>query len=223
MRYIILTTYAEGSVLNYTNPEDSRRFGESTAKLHNLSEDFTTTYKRNSLDINYLLDSSLDILRPHLTKRQADLAFVEQVAEEARSAVRSYPAEDLDNGFCHGDFHGGNVHQTNGVLTHFDFDECGFGLRIFDLATFDWNAKMDDKSEERWPHFIEGYKSVREFSDSELGLLNTFVLIRHFWWIGFSLENVGGFEHEAISEDSINYYLDFLKKHTDKNSSKLID
>jgi len=162
LRYIILTTYAEGSVLNYTNPEDSRRFGESTAKLHNLSEDFTTTYKRNSLDINYLLDSSLDILRPHLTKRQADLAFVEQVAEEARSAVRSYPAEDLDNGFCHGDFHGGNV-------------------------------------------------------------LNTFVLIRHFWWIGFSLENIGGFEHEAISENSINYYLDFLKKHTDNNSSKLID
>jgi Ser/Thr protein kinase RdoA (MazF antagonist) len=216
-RYIILTTHAEGELLKYDEPEDSRRFGESVATLHKLSEGFTTHYQRKTLDLSYLLAPSLDAFRPYLTEHPEDLAFVEQVAEEARAVVTARPIESLDSGFCHGDFHGGNVHEANDVLTHYDFDCCGLGLRIYDLATFKWDATLSGTEEQRWPHFLEGYRSVRDLSDSELELLNSFVVIRHFWWIGQILGKVGGFEYDMTDNESIDDYLRYLKKIVSKD------
>ena len=113
--------------------------------------------------------------------------------------------------------HGGDVHEANGVLTHYDFDCCGLGLRIYDLATFKWDAALSGTEEQRWSHFLEGDRSVRDFSDSKLELLYPFVVIRHFWWVGQMLGKVGGFEHDMTDNESIDDYLRYLKRIVSKD------
>lgn len=206
--------------MDYDESEESHRFGESVATLHELSEGFATPYQRMTLDLNNLLDTSLATFLPYLNDRPDDLVFVKKLAEQARSAVASFPVEDFDRGFCHGDFHGGNVHSVNGLLTHFDFDCCGFGLRVFDLATFKWDATLCGQSEQRWPHFLQGYRSVRDFADYELALVDTFMIIRHFWWIGLMLNKVSGFEYDMIGKESIDDYLRYFKKLIGEDEAK---
>ena len=117
----------------------------------------------------------------------------------------------MDKGFCHGDVHGGNAHLHNGVLTHFDFEECGFGFRVFDLATFKWAFGLRDSKSEKWQAFVNGYQSVRKISEADFELLDTFVLLRHVWLIGFHMRNASDFGGELTSDEYIDRQWRVLK------------
>jgi len=195
IRYVIITAHADGEHLRYKKPDQAVRFGESAATLHKLSEGFNTTHHRPDLDVDYLLDNSLQIIRPYFYKNLDDWTILEKAATEARLRVSSESRNKLDTGFCHGDFHGGNVREADDVITHFDFDCCGMGLRIFDLATFYWSARLREKHEEQWPAFLEGYRSVRSIGEVDLALLDTFVFIRHVWLMSLHMGNADDFGH----------------------------
>ena len=92
--------------------------------------------------------------------------------------------QDADYGLCHGDFHGWNAHYHADTLTFFDFDDCGYGWRAYDLAVFRWDARLDEKEDERWEAFVKGYRSKREISDADLKLTTTFMAIRDIWLMG---------------------------------------
>ena len=122
------------------------------------------------LEIDFLLDTSLDIIRPYLKRISADLKFIDDTAADLRRTVGSVSVNNLDVGFCHGDCHGSNVHNNKGSLTHFDFDCCGFGFRVFELATFKWGCWNDNNGNELWSSFLNGYRSKREIGAERFGL-----------------------------------------------------
>jgi Ser/Thr protein kinase RdoA (MazF antagonist) len=97
----------------------------------------------------------------------------------------------LELGFCHGDFHGWNAHfEKNGKVNFFDFDCCGHGWRIYDVATFFWGARIREKHQHRCRHFLRGYAEVRQLSVESLAAIPYFIAARHIWLVGL---------HAAIS------------------------
>lgn len=212
LRYAIMTTHAKGSIPNYDDAENARLFGASVAELHHRSEGFETEHVRPRLETGYLLDSSLDIIRPFLQKNPADLKFVEDTAADLRRAVSNVPASSLDVGFCHGDCHGCNVHNDQGLLTHFDFDCCGFGFRVFELATFRWGSWNDDNSSALWSLFLEGYRSKRDIGAEDLALVDSFVIIRHIWWMALIMGNARDFGYSETGDGFINHHLGYIRK-----------
>ena len=94
----------------------------------------------------------------------------------ARVAVESH-----DIGFCHGDCLGHNVHKNNGIFTYYDFDCCGVGLRVFDLATFKWGVVSNKNAEKLWDTFLNACRADRQITEADLNLIDTFVAIRHIW------------------------------------------
>lgn len=211
-RYVVITAYANGEHIRFEERQHAVQFGESAALLHDLSEGFHTSHRRPNLDINYLLDDSLQVICPYFVNSPEDWAVLEKTSTEARLRVSSVSRNRLDTGFCHGDFHGGNVREADGVITHFDFDCCGIGLRIFDLATFNWSARLREKQDEGWPAFLEGYRSVRNIGEDDLALLDTFVFIRHVWLMSLHMGNADDFGHGVTSQDYIDHQMKFIKK-----------
>ena len=86
-------------------------------------------------------------IRPFLTHRPEDLRFIEIFKEELLDVLLNIPRDELDYGFCHGDFHGLNAHKNNKGITFFDFDCCGFGWRAYDIAVFRWGPASRIKSQ----------------------------------------------------------------------------
>ncbi len=214
MRYVLVTAFAEGSPPKGDSVDDFRLTGESVARLHQVSQGFTTQHRKKDLDLKNFIDDSVNSIRPFLSHRPEELALLHQYVETARNEVLRIGEDAMDIGFCHGDVHGGNAHLWNGVLTHFDFEECGFGYRVFDLATFKWAFGLRGSKTEKWMAFVEGYESVREIGKAEIELLDTFVLLRHVWLIAFHMRNAYDFGGELTSDEYIDRQWRRLKHFT---------
>ena len=211
-RFVIMTTHAKGSEPNYDNAENGRLFGKSVAELHNLSEGFETKHTRPKLENEYLLDKSLEVIVPFCTKMPAEKKVLTDATANLNRTLASVPLKKLDTGFCHGDCHGYNAHYNDETLTHFDFDCCGFGLRVFELATFKWGILGDSNEKELWSMFLKGYSSTREIADEDMALINTYVVIRQIWWMALIMGNAKDFGYSATSQDFIKHHVSKIEK-----------
>lgn len=191
-RNIVLFTYAVGKEPAYAANEESEsyQYGRTVAQIHLETDGFRSQHQRFHLDLEHLLDAPLKSIRPLLLHRPDDWEYLQVLSEKLRQHVVSIPLSSLENGFCHGDFHGWNAHiDQDGILTFFDFDCCGYGWRAYDIAVFRWGARGSGKEKERWPHFLRGYREVRPISEVDVQATWYFVAIRHFWLLGLHTSN----------------------------------
>ena len=161
----MLFSYAVGKEPNYEPIEESQGYlyGRSAAQIHAASDDFESHHQRFALDLDHLLAKPLQSIQPLLHHRPEDWAYLQALAARLQQDVLKLPPEQLERGFCHGDFHGGNVHiAPDGTHTFFDFDCCGVGWRAYDLAIYRWGTNWDGKTKEPWEHFLRGYQEVRQ-------------------------------------------------------------
>lgn len=212
-RFILLTTLAKGEPPNYESLDTCRLVGHSVARMHQISSGFKTLRKRTHLDLQWLLEDSLTVIRNHTTHFPEKLNSIEAMVKDIRIVVESIPDESLDIGICHGDLHGGNMHIHEGKITHFDFEECAIGYRVYDLATFKWGACRGSGGAERWSAFLEGYTSVRSISDANHYLVDPFVFIRELAETAYGIRNVKDFGYNDIMASDINNVCDQLEKY----------
>ena len=158
-RYVVLFTYAAGNDLSYEKEAETKAFnyGKSVAKIHNAVQDFTSLHARFSLDLNHLVNEPLKSIGPMLSYRREDWGYLQYLADKIRHQLSELPSDALEQGFCHGDFHGGNAHiADDGTITFFDFDCCGWGWRAYDIAVFRWGARLGGMENELWMQFLRG-------------------------------------------------------------------
>lgn len=211
IRVVLLSALAEGTTPNYSSLENCRLAGESVAQLHHASRGFQSKHQRTHLDLQWLLEASVTSIREFISHQPDALKLIEQVADKTRVAVKAVPEDSLDFGICHGDLHGGNMHTHDGQITHFDFEECAFGYRVYDLATFKWGTCRGEKRAEHWRVFIEGYKSVRPLSEINFSMVNTFVIIRELCETAYGIRHVEYFGHNGIMAADIDDMCERLK------------
>jgi Ser/Thr protein kinase RdoA (MazF antagonist) len=216
VRYIVLFTYAPGKELAYESAEEieSYLYGNVVAQIHTATDRFHSQHKRFSLDFTYLLDGPLRAMQPLLVHRPEDWDYVQALAERLRTHVLGIPVERLEQGFCHGDFHGWNAHiAKDHTLTVFDFDCCGEGWRAYDIAVFRWGARLRDKEQARWPAFLRGYRETRNLSDIDVQATPYFVAVRHLWLVGLHTANGHdwgfGWMHDRYFDRAIKFLRDW--------------
>jgi Ser/Thr protein kinase RdoA (MazF antagonist) len=183
IRFAALFTYAPGKPQDL-NEETARVYGASAAVIHNESTDFRSPNPRFDLDLEHLITAPVHNILPLLADRTDDQADLQRMADALRDGVGRLPLDQLEAGFCHGDFHGGNAHMNDKAITFFDFDCCGPGWRAYDLAVFRWAARHKAVEEVQWPAFLSGYRGHREVTDLDMAAIPWFVAIRQLWWHG---------------------------------------
>ena len=112
-----------------------------------------------------------------------------QLMERARDAARSdliAIGEDRQNyGLIHADFNFDNIMLRDGRVTAIDFDDCGFGWHLFDLATISILFLGTDRYDTVQDAVIEGYRRERPLSDETLEQMPLFYLMRAFTYLGW--------------------------------------
>lgn len=157
------------------------------------------------------MDHSLHVLKPILSDRLEDFNYLESLGEKIRNRLIELPISSLNEGFCHGDFHGWNVHVTEDkIITAFDFDCCGIGWRAYDMAVFRWGALLRNKEKERWPSFLRGYREIRTINELEIEATRCFTALRHYWFLGVYADNGKDWGYGKMDEHFFNFYIKFL-------------
>lgn len=198
-RYLVLFTFAEGKTLSRASEEHQYLAGRMAAAIHAASDDFSSLFDRPRLDLGFLTDRPLAAIRPLLTHHPEDQNFLEGLAAELHTRVEEAARGGLDWGACHGDFEVKNMHLgADRRLTTFDFDMCGPGWRLYDLAPA-YGSAMRQKKPAIWDSFLRGYNQTRTLTTADLASLPVFYALRYLTMLGAFAGNVSEWGTSSVS------------------------
>lgn len=113
-------------------------------------------------------------------------------------------------GICSGDINPSNFHiDTDTGVYLFDFDQCGYGWRAFEIGKFFASVLNYTHRDQLMNAFVAGYTAVRKLSEEEERAINPFTRVALIWVMAIHVYNV----------DLIGYqYLDraFWKRNLDR-------
>lgn len=190
--------------------------GREMARFHQAMDDWTptATFTRCSWDHAGLLGDAPVWGRfwDNPTLADDDRALFDRLRDEAGRDLAAR-APGLDYGLIHADLVRENVMVDGNKLQLIDFDDAGFGFRLFDVAT----TLLKNMAEPNYPDLktalIEGYRSVRPL---DTGALDLFLVLRSATYVGWIADRL---DEDRSSERNARFIattralaLDYLEK-----------
>lgn len=212
-RYASLFPYAEGEVaIGDFNVMQSHRLGKILARIHQASHQFQPPAGRSPLDLPYLLHHSLQWIEPFIAPRSSDRQELLGTIAEIEQAVSPLPTIAPYWTICWGDPHSGNVHFTDdNQPTLFDFDQCGYGWRVFDLAKFLQVSLQAGLNRTVRDALIAGYQSIERLTEIELNCLQPLTQAAYIWSWSIHINSLSRNDHSRLSERYFSQRLDGLR------------
>ena len=193
----VLYTWLEGEELGDEPTLDQvKKVGAAMAAMHIASENF-------SLPADAALPTFSDpmwgvedlLLGPKSLLDAASKSVIfEAFATINKTIAALYAANRAQ--IIHADLHGWNMKWHDDKLSVFDFDDCGFGLPIQDIATAIYYLDTPEQDQA----LLEGYVSVRplpQYTDFDM---KTLLLHRRFMLLNYLYETENQ-EHQEMIPD----------------------
>ncbi|MGO3346086.1 MAG: phosphotransferase enzyme family protein [Marinomonas sp.] len=163
--------------------------GDIAAQLHNQSSNwaFPEGFKRHSWDFEGLVGEEpfwgrfweLELLTPE------QKAKIEKAKAKATEILQGIEKKRDNYGLIHADFDPHNLMIEGDKIRPIDFDDAGFGWYMFELATALYFMQTEPHYDVIKAATIEGYRSKRELPDDQLALLDLFLVLRSFTYLGW--------------------------------------
>lgn len=180
-RVAALFHYADGyAPVNDITMEQSALLGRAVANVHLISDVFETRLSRQVLDMSYLLDDSIVAIEPYIDLESQ--RYLKKLRSKLKKALVSLPKSTGVYGICIGDVNPTNFHINGSKdITLFDFDQCGYGYRSFEIGKFISSIHAKKTKHEISNAFVDGYQAVRQLSDEELFAIPYFEIVSIIW------------------------------------------
>lgn len=208
-RCAVLFHWVNGSQPRYIDAAHAGLYGELAARMHIAGDSMPSDARRAPLDMSYLLERPVASLRPLLESQPLLASRFDALVERVSTQLERSRDRLWDWGFCHGDMHGGNANLDGGRLALFDFDCCGPGWRVYDLATYRWAARIRGVATQAWTPFIEAYLKIRPVARDTLEYVPLFVVLRHLWLQGYhawdAVESGRSYQSGRYLEDLVSF------------------
>jgi Ser/Thr protein kinase RdoA (MazF antagonist) len=213
-RYAALFPYAPGEIpQGDLNLEQSVIMGETLGRLHQTSLQFRNRTPRQCLNLKYLLDDSVATIDPYLRNNTQDRFYLRETIDQIKQQLNCLRKTAPLWSVCWGDPHSGNVHfTTDNQITLFDFDQCGYGWRVFDLAKFlqvSLGAGINRKVRDA---FFEGYENVQPLTEAEVNSLQALTQVAHIWAWAISIKAAAVHNWSRLDDFYVRRHLNQLKR-----------
>jgi len=209
-RKSVVFRWAKGRSPKYGNPDHAVTYGRLLGRLHAETGDFPPSPDRPCMSVEYVLSLSMELIRPRVRRLPRVASALETFAARLGFELDHAVAQGLDWGFCHGDVYPDNANIDGNTMVLFDFDYCGSGWRLLDLACYRAEARrrgLDDVA--AWNPFISGYLEIRPQMAESLKFLRYFVMLRHLWiagqWCKFVAEGAVDYVPDEFFEDIVEF------------------
>ena len=117
-----------------------------------------------------------------------DAALFEDALEVVRATTRRL-ATTGSFGLIHGDLHYENVLFRGGDARAIDFDDCGWGFHLYDLAVTLWELEGRPRYDELRDALLEGYARVSRLPEDHLAHLDALFVLRRMQMLMWVLES----------------------------------
>jgi len=174
LRYVVLFTFAEGKKMRFMTNETCFEIGSVMAKIHNVTA--TKKIERIDYNSNVLLYTAYDSLKVFFSDDLNEMLYLKETSSKIAKSFDKNNLFENQKGIVHLDIWYDNlsVNKENKIII-FDFDNCGNGPLILDIAYFCKQLFFieSDKNEYeiKVESFLKGYKSKRKLSEKEIQLI----------------------------------------------------
>ena len=213
-RFGALFTYAEGESLEQAiTIKESELYGYSVANIHNQTKSFKTKYKRKSINLELLVERSLKIINPFLTTEQSN--FLASVKVKIETGISELISENTGIVVCIGDVNPTNFHLSkSNHITLFDFDQCGYGQRAFEIGKFFSSIHFHESKKEIMVAFLQGYEKVHKLSVEEKKAISYYEIASVLWVMSIRVDNVNKVGQIALGSEYWSQRIGIIKELT---------
>ena len=182
---VTVLSWLEGQILtqDQRSPHHFYRLGQLVAKLHHHAQHWTPAFE---LD-RPLYDSSSVLRTDNIFGEEA--VTYKQLPEDVQEYLRRLheQLQEVEQllgkgpdqfGLIHSDLSFGNVLFTDDAVLPIDFDDCGFGYYLYDLAVILAGPWERPGFQQRRAALFEGYQESSKLPDEHLSLIPTFMAMR---------------------------------------------
>lgn len=171
LRYAVLFTFAEGKKMRFMSNESCYAVGALMAKIHTI----TSGKKINRLDYtsDVLVDQAYHHINVYFPEDLEEMQYIKKISNPISKRFNETDWSEHQKGIVHLDIWYDNLSVNNeDEITIFDFDNCGNGALVLDVAYFCKQLFFIESDKEEYERkvesFLDGYQKVRNLSDAEI-------------------------------------------------------
>lgn len=184
-------SFVSGAILKNIGKDELarvfREIGQITAILHNQAEhwDGASQIKRFTWDYETLIGKNCrwGSWQEYNGISEADKALFFEAHRKIKTRLDHFGKSPSRFGLIHSDLHVQNIIRQGSQLKVIDFDDCGFGWFLYDLASslLSYSENLDFLIES----WLSGYRTVRTLSKEDEAEIPTFILMRRLVRLGW--------------------------------------
>lgn len=214
LRYAVLFSFADGKKLRKLSSEMLYTIGLLIGSIHKLT--LGKRLKRTTYNANKLTTDPYLFISKYFSEELEEMQFIKQIGPFISTVFEQTKAEELRTGILHLDIWNDNMHiQENGTITIFDFDFCGNGWLLHDIAYFMtqlFHAEADKTVyESKLIAFFEGYESVCPISEEEKRLLPYSGLSSWIFYLGVQARRFDNWSNFFFTEIHLQRFVGMIK------------
>lgn len=196
VRHAVLFNWIEGEMpTTEVDPRAFQQLGHITARLHQHSKTWQKPggFQRIIWDHHSMVSpqSHWGDWRDAPNLRLTDRPVVEEAIARVGEDLRTFGKEPGRYGLIHADLRLTNLLLHKGETRVIDFDDCGMGWYLHDLAAAISFVEHHPRAAEWVDHWIRGYEQVAHISDEEMETVPTLLIQRRIQllaWVGSHAE-----------------------------------
>ncbi len=213
-RFLALLPHIDGEPFSkQPTSEQIRQYGEAIARIHLAADHYAGPLKRPVYQTNRLLWEPYETIKSTLRDR-VNIRALRNIAERVAQGLQQLQTKRPWFGMIHGDVVPSNaLFQKDGTLTVIDFDLCGYGWRMYDVATFFNEARYWNMGDSAQAAFLEGYESIFPIPEEQKRTLPLLGAARSIWALGHAAAHVDTWGSDVyLSQKVIHGELQTLKQ-----------
>jgi len=221
-RYAVLFSFAEGDKVRFINEKNCATIGSLMANMHLVT--INKRIDRNNYSLETLLKLPYEYAESHFSASLIEMQFLKKMRDELISTFSQIDELNVKKGVVHMDIWYDNMSITDeNEITIFDFDFCGNGWLIFDVAYFCMQLFFieNDKKvyEFKLKRFLDAYNSQLKLSESELKLIPSAGMAVWIFYLGVQSRRFD-WSNIFLTENYLKMYVGKMKSWREYHSKK---
>ena len=215
MRMAVLFTYAKGEkVLNYSAGLHYK-LGEIMARMHAITDNLP--FNRVQYTPAVLLIDPFEKMKQFISGDTEEMQWMKKAQQQLLQQFNNAPAFSLRYGVVHMDiwFDNLNIHNSEDI-TLFDFDFCGTGWLLLDIAYYQLQLFHIEKEPEQHQlklnSFLKCYESITPIPEAEKQLIPAASVSMYFFYLGVQCQRFENWTNTFLNETYLKRYITVLVK-----------
>lgn len=214
LRYVVLFSFAEGKKVRNLTEKTCYSIGSLMANIHKTT--INQEVKRIEYNANTLTQLPYQYATKHFAESLEEMQFVKSASKHLTELFDKFDSEKLRYGVVHLDLWYDNMSiEDESTITVFDFDFCGNGWLLFDIAYFTmqlFNTEPDAKIfKSKLESFYNGYQSVTPITNEEKAIIPYAGLAIWIFYLGIQSQRFDNWSNIFLSENYLKHFIGIIK------------